>query len=197
VNLIGSFLVNIAAFVLLAVGGGLGTAWYMMESGTRLSTRTLGPWVTWTTAGRPEADPYTRAHTVRNALLPITTTLELTYVATTDSSGGRLHSACEYAIVMDDLEIAWWGIAAFDGRGGLIHNAADRYAFNSETVMREPDGHAVITLARDARAGNWLPIGGGSRITLVLTVQDAAWAAASSVSGAPRPLPEIQRVACR
>jgi hypothetical protein len=197
VNLIGSFLVNIAAFVLLAVGGGLGTAWYMMESGSRLSTRTHGPWVTWTTAGRPEADPYTRAHTVRNALLPITTTLELTYVATTDSSGGRLHSACEYAIVMDDLEIAWWGIAAFDGRGGLIHNAADRYAFNSETVMREPDGHAVITLARDARAGNWLPIGGGSRITLVLTVQDAAWAAASSVSGAPRPLPEIQRVACR
>jgi hypothetical protein len=197
VNLIGSFLVNIAAFVLLAVGGGLGTAWYMMESGSRLSTRTLGPWVTWTTAGRPEADPYTRAHTVRNALLPITTTLELTYVATTDSSGGRLHSACEYAIVMDDLEIAWWGIAAFDGRGGLIHNAADRYAFNSETVRRVPDGHAVITLARDARAGNWLPIGGGSRITLVLTVQDAAWAAASSVSGAPRPLPEIQRVACR
>ena len=196
-NLVSSFLINIAAFVVLAVGGGLGTAAYMIESGSRLSTRTLGPWVTWTTAGRPEADPYTRAHIVRNALLPITSTLELSYVATTDSNGGRLHSACEYAIVMDDLEIAWWGLAAFDGRGGLIHNAAERYGFNSETVMREPDGHAVITLARDARAGNWLPIGGGSRITLVLTVQDAAWAAASMTTGAPRPLPEIQRVACR
>ena len=66
-----------------------------------------------------------------------------------------------------------------------------------ETVMREPDGHVVITLARDARAGNWLPIGGGSRVTLVMTVQDAAWAAASMVNGAPKPLPEIQRVACR
>ena len=121
-NLVSSFLINIAAFVVLAVGGGLGTAAYMIESGSRLSTRTLGPWVTWTTAGRPEADPYTRAHIVRNALLPITSTLELSYVATTDSNGGRLHSACEYAIVMDDLEIAWWGLAAFDGRGGLIHN---------------------------------------------------------------------------
>ena len=196
-NIVGSFLINVAAFAVLAVGGGLGTAWYMMDSGSRLSTRTLGPWVTWTTAGRPDSDPYTRAHTSRNALLPISSTLELTYVASTDSNGGRLHSACEYAIVMEDPEIAWWGIAAFDGRGGLIQNAAERYAFNSETVMREPDGHAVITLARDARAGNWLPIGGGSRITLVLTVQDAAWAAASMERGAPKPLPDIQRVACR
>ena len=40
--------------------------------------------------------------------------------------------------------------------------------------MREPDGRAIITLARDARPGNWLPIGGGSRINLVLTVQDPA-----------------------
>jgi len=197
VNIVGSFLINVSAFVALAVGGGLGTAWYMMDSGSRLSTRTLGPWVTWTTAGRPDADPYTRAHTSRNALLPISSTLELTYVATSDSNGGRLHSACEYAIVMEDTEIAWWGLAAFDGRGGLIQNAAERYAFNSETVMREPDGHVVITLARDARAGNWLPIGGGSRVTLVMTVQDAAWAAASMVNGAPKPLPEIQRVACR
>ena len=196
-NLVGSFLVNIAVFAALAVGGGLSTAWYMIEAGSRLSTRTLGPWTTWTAAGRPEADPYTRAHTARNALLPLSSTLELTYVATADSSGGRLHSACEYAIVVEDLEIAWWGISAFDGRGGLIQNAADRHGFNSDTVMREPDGRAVITLARDARAGNWLPIGGGSRVTLVLTIQDAAWAAAAMETGAPRPMPEIQRVACR
>lgn len=196
-NLISSFLINLAVFAALAVGGGLGTAWYMIEAGSGLSTRTLGPWTTWTAAGRPEADPYTRAHVARNALLPVASTLELTYMATADSSGGRLHAACEYAIVIEDLEIAWWGLAAFDGRGALIQNAAERYAFNSDTVMREPDGRAVITLARDARPGNWLPIGGGSRITLVFTIQDAAWAAASTESGAARPMPEIQRVACR
>jgi hypothetical protein len=197
VNLVGSFLINLAVFAALAVGGGLGTAWYMIESGSGLSTRTLGPWTTWTSAGRPEADPYTRAHISRNALLPLSSTLELTYVATSDSSGGRLHSACEYAIVVEDLEIAWWGISAFDGRGGLIQNVAERYGFNSDTAMREPDGHAVITLARDARPGNWLPIGSSSRVTLVFTIQDAAWAAGAMETGAARPMPEIQRVACR
>jgi hypothetical protein len=197
VNLLGSFLINIIVFAGLALGGGIGSAWYMIEAGSILSTRTLGPWTTWTAAGRPDADPYTRARTSRNALLPLTTTLEFTYQATADSSGGRLHSACEYAIVMDDLDVAWWGIAAFDGRGGLIQNAAERYGFNSDTVMREPDGRTVITLARDARPGNWLPIGGGSRVTLVLTVQDANWAASAAVKGAPRTMPDIQRVACR
>lgn len=196
-NLVGSFLVNTLVFGVVSLGGGLGTAWYMVEQGSSLSTRTLGPWTTWTTAGRPDADPYTRAHIVRNPLLPLSSTLEFSYVATSDTAGGRLHSACEYAIVLDDNEIAWWSLAVFDGRGGLIQNAAERYAYNTETVMREPDGRAVITLARDARAGNWLPIGGGSRVTLVFSVQDSAWAAASTVTGAAKPLPEIERVACR
>ncbi len=185
------------AFIVLAVGGGLGTAWYMIEAGSRLSTRSSGPWVTWTTAGRSDADPYTRAHTVRNALLPLASTLELTFQAKTDSGGKRLSPACEYAIVVEGLDTGgWWSLAAFDSQGGLIQNSAERYAFTSDTVMREPDGRAVITLARDARSGNWLPIGGSSRINLVLTVQDAAWAAAAS-EGRMKPLPPIQRVACR
>ena len=75
-------------------------------------------------------------------------------------------------------------------------NVAERYAFTSDTVMREPDGRAIITLARDARPGNWLPIGGGSRINLILTVQDAAWAAAVQ-EGTAKPLPAIQRLGCR
>jgi hypothetical protein len=197
VNLVGSFLINFGVFALVAFAGGVGSAWYMIESGSFLSTRTLGPWTTWTAAGRPDADPYTRARTSRNGILPVSSTLELSYLASTDSSGGRLHSACEYAIVMDDLDVAWWGIAAFDGRGGLIQNSAERYGFNSDTVMREPDGRAVITLARDARPGNWLPIGGGSRISVMLTVQDATWAASASDKGAPKALPPIQRIACR
>ena len=32
-NIVGSFLINVAAFAVLAVGGGLGTAWYMIEFG--------------------------------------------------------------------------------------------------------------------------------------------------------------------
>ncbi|MBO0765812.1 MAG: DUF1214 domain-containing protein, partial [Hyphomicrobiaceae bacterium] len=68
-----------------------------------------------------------------------------------------------------------WELAAFDLEGRLIANAADRHAFNASTAMRELDGRTVITLARDARPGNWLPSGRGSRVVLILTVQDSTW----------------------
>ena len=63
--------------------------------------------------------------------------------------------------------------------------------------MREPDGRAVVTLARDARPGNWLPTGSASRINLVFTVQDPAYAAAVHEGRPVKALPPIQRVVCR
>jgi hypothetical protein len=197
VTRLGTLLFNLAAFAAIAVVGGLGSAWYMVEAGSELSTLSSGPWVAWTAAGRPEADPYTRAHTVRNALLPIASTLELTYRARTDSRGGKLTSSCDYAIVVPSLDNTWWNLAAFDTRGRLINNAAERYAFTSDTVLRESDGRAVIALGRDARPGNWLPIGGGGRFLLILTLQDAALASAAYEGGRTAKLPAIERVACR
>jgi hypothetical protein len=197
VTRLGALLINLAAFATVAIGGGLGSAWYMIEAGSKLSTLSSGPWVAWTAAGRPDADPYTRAHTVRNALLPIASTLELTYRARSDSRGGKLTSSCDYAIVLPSLDNTWWNLAAYDVSGRLIANAAERYAFTSDTVMRESDGRAVIALARDARPGNWLPIGGGGRFVVLLTLQDATLASAAYEGGRTARLPPIERVACR
>ena len=169
----------------------------MMEAGSRLSTRSSGPWTTWSAAGRLDADPYTRAHTIRNELLPLASTLELTFRAKADSRGGRLHAGCEYVIVMDTFDGAWWSLAAFDSQGRLIQNAAERYAFSKDSAMLEPDGRAIITLARDARPGNWLPTGSVSRVNLVLTVQDPAYAAAVYEGRPIKPLPAIQKLTCR
>jgi hypothetical protein len=192
----GKLIVNLAAIAVLGVGGGLGSAWYMVEAGSRLTTRSIGPWQTWTAAGRPDTDPYTRAHIARNALLPVASTLELTYYAKTDGEGGQLQSACDYTVTVEGLEGAWWSLAAFDRRGGLIPNMADRYAFSSDTAMREPDGRAVIAVARDARPGNWLPVGAG-KVTLVLTIQDAVMAAAVNAGGPAKALPVIRKIGCR
>jgi hypothetical protein len=197
VSLLTNLLLNILVFAAIAVGGGLGTAWYMIEAGSRLSTRSYGPWMTWTAAGRPDADPYTRAHVFRNGLLPLSSTLELTFRAKTDSSGARLSSTCDYALIIEDTPSAWWNLAVFDGQGGLIPNVAERHAFNSTNVLREPDGRALITVARDARAGNWLPSGRSGRLVLVLTVQDAAMAASAHEDSSARTLPEIKRTGCR
>jgi hypothetical protein len=196
-GLITNALLNLFVFAALAVVGGFGSAWYMIEAGSRLSTRTYGAWVAWTAAGRPDADPYTRAHTVRNTLLPISSTLELSFRAKSDSDGRRLSSSCDYVVLVPEQEPAWWSLAVFDGQGRLIQNSAERHAFNTTTAMREPNGRVTISVARDARPGNWLPSGRSGRIVLVLTVQDAGFAATVHDSGAARPLPEIQRGACR
>ncbi|MFZ1105523.1 MAG: DUF1214 domain-containing protein [Hyphomicrobiaceae bacterium] len=190
-------LLNLALFLGVSLGGGLTTAWYMIEAGSRLSTRTFGPWVTWVAAGRPEADPYTRAHVARNGLLPLSSTAVLTFKAKTDSRGTQLSSACDYAVIMNDFDPTWWALAVYDGQGRLIANAADRYAFNSSTAMLRVDGGTVINLSRDARPGNWLPTGRSNRIVLVLTVQDASWATAIHDGGNPRSMPQIVRSACR
>ena len=190
-------MLNLALFVCVSLGGGLGTAWYMIEAGSRLSTRTFGPWVTWVAAGRPDADPYTRAHIARNSLLPLSSTAELAFKAKTDSRGVQLSSACDYAVILDDFDPIWWTIAVYDGQGRLVANPADRYAFSSSTAMRGVDGRTVITLSRDARPGNWLPTGRSNRIVLVLTVQDAAWSSAVYDGGSPRSMPQIVRSACR
>lgn len=196
-NALTTVLINILVFAALALGGGLASAWYMIEGGSRLSTRSFGPWLVWTAAGRPEADPYTRAHVARNGLLPLSSTLQVAFRAKTDNSGSLLTSTCDYNLLLDDLTPAWWSLAVFDAQGRLIANTAERHAFNSDTVMREADGRASITVARDARPGNWLPSGRGNRIVLVFTIQDQSTAASVHDGGSPKVLPQIQRASCR
>lgn len=196
-KLIANIIINIAVFVALAFGGGLATAWYMIEAGSPFSIRSFGPWTAWTSAGRPEADPYTRAHVFRNGLLPLSTTLEVSFRAKLDSSGSRLTSSCDYILEMADLSPAWWNLAVFDGQGRLISNPAERYAFSSSSAARQPDGRTIVSVSRDARPGNWLPSGRASRIVLVFTVQDAATATTVHDEGIMRSLPEIKRERCR
>jgi hypothetical protein len=190
-------LFNLAVLMPVAVLLGLGTAWYMVQAGTRLSTRTFGPWVAWTGAGRADAEPYTRAHIALNGLLPVSSTSEISFRAKTDSGGSRLASACDYAVIMEDFEPAWWSLAVFDGNGQLVPNPAERHGFMSGGAMREPDGRTIVTVARDARPGNWLPSGRSNRIVLVLTIQDAGLAAAIHDGSTPKAMPSIVRTGCR
>ncbi len=39
---------------------GIGSAWYMIERGSPLTTTKVGPWASWISEGNPNADPYTR-----------------------------------------------------------------------------------------------------------------------------------------
>lgn len=184
----------VVAFIILV--GGLGSSWYMVEAGSRLTTARLGPWMTWTSAARPDADPYTRAHFVRAGTLAVSTEVQRAYVARSDSDGERLHSSCEYVLEGRMSKVEWYSIAVFDERGRLIPNAAERHAFTGQTVALDHSGKFTITLAREARAGNWLPTGGAGRLALVLNIADNRTPDSSGQLDASL-MPRIRKVKCR
>jgi hypothetical protein len=98
------------------------------------------------------------------------------------------------------LAAAWWSLAVYDDRGLLIPNAADRYAFTSDNVAYNPDGTFQVSMGRDARPGNWLPIGGAGRLTLLLEMIEPARLsnAGQTETAAPKmAMPVIRRTACR
>ena len=184
---------NVILFVGLAVVGGLGSSWYMIEKGASLTTIRSGPWVAWKAAGRADADPYTRAHFLRRGMLPVSSSLATTFQATADSDGKTLYSSCDYLIEGEEPAASFWSLAVFDEAGHLIPNASERYAFNSANVMRSANGHIDFRLARSARPGNWLPTGGAGRIALVFTLEEPR----TVDDGRSPQLPPIRRLECR
>jgi hypothetical protein len=186
-----------AAFTGIVLMLGLGTSWYMIDVGTPLTTERQGPWVGWTSAGRADADPYTRAHFARLGTLPLSAEMMLSFVAYADGEGRRLHSSCDYSVEGREPGTSWWSLSVFDDRGELIANPAQRYAFTSQSIALRPDGSFAVALARDARPGNWLPTGGAGRLALVFTTLDPSAPLLARPAEDQRPLPEIRRIQCR
>lgn len=181
---------NVVAFVGIALLGGLATSWYMIDRGSPLNAVRIGSWTHWTEAGRPGADPYTRARFTRQGSLPLNAAAFSRFEAITDGEGRRLHSSCDYLLEGRITDTRWWAIAAFTESGRLIANPADRYGFDTSTLARAPDGRYAITLSRDVRPGNWLPTATAGRMMLVVEVQESGSGAAAIE------LPVVRRVAC-
>ena len=131
-------------------------------------------------------------------MLPMSSSISRTYVAREDSDGADLYSSCDYTIEGHDFAAPWWSITVFDGDGAVIPNPAGRYAFSRDTVAIEPNGHFVVSLARDARPGNWLPTGGAGRLSIMLVLQDGNISIAENQRRAEdEALPSITKVKCR
>lgn len=185
-----------AMFIGVVLILGVGSSWYMIERGSALTTVTIGPWVSWTAAGRTDADPYTRAHEARLGILPLSTDVAQTFIARADSEGRALHSSCDYAVEGREIADFWWSLTVFDADGRLIPNVLGRSVFTSDTMAINPDGSYLATLSRDAHAGNWLPTGGAGRLALAFTVLDLGTLAVAQDDDIARMVPTITRRGC-
>lgn len=189
--------VLVCAALLIAIALGVQSSRALIKHGVQISTVSYGPWTTWVRAGRPDADPYSRAHVLQGSLLRLSSDTAGVFEANSDAQSAYLHSSCDYVLEGPYAKGAWWSIAVFDATGHIISNDAQRYAFTSDTVAANPDGSYIITLGRDARPGNWLPTGGAGRLVIVFTLLDPA-SGLSSEQRAQRYLllPEIRRENC-
>jgi len=148
-------------------------------------------------AGRPDADPYARAYVARTGRLPLSSKNIQYFIAKTDNQGLRLLGKCEYIIENTDIMSEWWSLAAFDDNGKLQRNNAQRYAFNSSTILRDTEGKYKIRLSAFPRARNWLPTNLDNKITLLFRLHSPASSALTPHTGATRAsLPSIRRVTC-
>ncbi len=187
-----------ALFIGIVLIGGIGSHWYMVQAGSMFSVTRIGPWESWENAARHNSDPYTRAHFARLGTLPLSTDISRTYVARHDDDGDPLYSSCDYSIEGHDFAARWWSITVFDDHGALISNPAGRYAFSRETVAITPHGDFVISMARDARPGNWIPTGGAGSLAIMLVLQNGNVSIAENRRQRDEEtLPKIVRVKCR
>lgn len=190
-------IINIAVFTGVALFTGLGSAWYMVEHGSPLTTVALGPWKVWYNEGSITADPYTRARLARSGRLPITSAAALYLVATSDEDGEDMRSACDYRIFIPPIQALWWSLTLYDSDGRLIPNPANRHAFNSRSVLPDVDGTTRVHLAPSARPGYWLPSGENHDLMLVLRIfrpVDVGDVPAGEIS--PEIRPRIEKVGC-
>lgn len=192
-------LIQLMALFIAALVLGITSAWYMIERGSFLTTKRVGPWASWVSEGNPNADPYTKAHLARSGRIPMTSTSARYFTARTDNDGYLLTSNCDYLLQGSALNARWWSIAAYDEHGSVLANPSERYSFNSDELLRRNDGTYRIALARNARPENWLPSGSGPdhNIVLMLRVYGPRETDSEGIGDIPDDrLPQIERVSC-
>jgi hypothetical protein len=188
-------LLGVLFALMIAAGSGLGATWFAVTHAAAFGRIHVGAWTAWPKTGTPDIDPYARASMARNGNLPVASGDGLAFFARADDAGHALDGRCDTVLEGITPAARFWTLALYDPDGRLIVNAADRYAFTSQEITRQADGHFIIAIAPRARAGNWLPTGGADRIMLVLRLYDTPVGATTRI-GREASMPSIAESGC-
>jgi hypothetical protein len=185
-------------FFLVACVGvllGLGVTFFVIEKGAGFSAVSAGPWVAFPKNGTANIDPYARAMLAHSREMPLGASEGLSFVARGDSAGGVFDPACDYRLTGRTPPARYWTLSLMSPSGFLIANKALRNGFTSAEILRAADGGFAVTISRQARPGNWLPIGEEKKFILVLRLYDADLSAAA-IGLDESKLPRLVKVAC-
>lgn len=162
-------------FLFVACAGallGLAVTFLVVEQGGGFNAVVAGPWVALPRNGVDNIDPYARAILAHSGELPLGASEGLSFVAHGDSSGAPFDPNCDYLLSGQAPPARYWTLTLLSPSGSLIDNKASRYGFTSSEILRAADGHFDVTVARQARPGNWLPTGEAAKFIVVLRLYD-------------------------
>ncbi|PPQ34894.1 DUF1214 domain-containing protein [Rhodoblastus acidophilus] len=183
------------AVTLAALGLGLAATAVSTSGDPGFAPVRLGPWTSWPQLGGAEIDPYERASVAMDGVAPIGLNEGLSFLARADDLGAPLDSRCDYQIAGSDLPARLWTLAAYSEGGRPLDNPAGRSGLTSAGLLRAEGGDFVIDAAREARPGNWLPLGSARSFVLALRLYQASTSALSSAYDGLS-LPKITRGSC-
>ena len=173
--LTGMDVLSFLKFLIVVLAGtalGLLVTSEVLRRGPVFNTEKAGPWTGVPKNGSLDIDPYAQARLARNAELPLGTAEGLSFIANTDSSGAVLQPHCDYRINGSVPPTRYWTLTLVTSRGYLIDNPARRFGFTSSEIVRTADGAFDIIVARQARPGNWLPLGDAQPFVLMFRLYD-------------------------
>lgn len=156
----------------VAAAVGLGATSFVSSRDLPFGRMQVGAWSAWPKTGNQDIDPYGRALTARNGILPLASGDGLAFLARADDNGRALDARCEVVVSGTTPQARYWTLAAYDANGALLPNLVGRYGFTSGEIVRHADGSFEIVAAAQARPGNWLPVSGTGRYTLVMRFYD-------------------------
>jgi hypothetical protein len=179
----------------IALGSGLGSAWYLVGDGWLLRTDVFGEWASWPLGGSPDADPYSRAVLARTGQVPLAQGEGAAFFASQDSSGAPIKGGCEYVVAGKTPPARLWTLTLMDEQGQLPGNIAGRVDFRSDRLLRSENGQFQITFAAEARPGNWFPMPVDGKYMLVLRLYDTPASLMTDIRAGS--LPSIVRKGCK
>ncbi len=166
---------NLFKFLIVALAGtalGLAVTYEGLQRGLAFNAVKAGPWTGAPKNGSLDIDPYARAMLARSGELPLGIAEGLSFIARTDSGGAVLRPRCDYDVSGSVPPTRYWTLTLVSPRGFLVDNPAKRFGFTSAEIVRAADGTFDITVARQARPGNWLPLGNTQSFVLMLRLYD-------------------------
>lgn len=160
-----------AALVLASGAGGAFYAFKTVNLNAHSRSAILNHgWRTDRTFAAASASPYTRAYLAVVGLLGLPRSEAIYFFRDKADGGETLESDAVYEITGRDMPGRWWSLTLYDADQFLTPNRYNRYSVRSSDLKREPDGSFRIRLSRDPQPGNWIPMGDGHNMSLLLRV---------------------------